>query len=132
MEHERMADGRRTAACCICGEAVETRGYTGSDLEELKFHCDHCPVILARRAGSSFVTDDKAGVYTVERFAAIGGWATVWGNSPEEAAAAMWEKVWRGDQLEQEGEPDGAIVLVVRAVAGWDRPIADDLADAIS
>ena len=36
--------------------------------------------------------EDKAGVYTVERFAAIGGWATVWGNSPEEAAAAMWAK----------------------------------------
>ncbi|HMH40493.1 MAG TPA: hypothetical protein VK532_04785 [Gaiellaceae bacterium] len=76
--------------------------------------------------------EDKAGVYTVERFAAIGGWATVWGNSPEEAAAAMWAKIDRGERLEQEGEPDGEIVLVVRAVAGWDRPIGDDLADAIS
>jgi hypothetical protein len=76
--------------------------------------------------------EDKAGVYTVEREGMIRGWTTVWGNSPEEAVAAEWAKIDRGELLEQSGEPDGEVVLVVRVVAGWDRPIADDLADAIS
>ncbi len=76
--------------------------------------------------------EEKTGVYTVERVGMIDGWTTVTASSAEDAAMIVFDKIERGELLEQEGEPDGEPVLVVRAVAGFWRPIADDLADAIS
>jgi hypothetical protein len=76
--------------------------------------------------------ETKTGLYTVERAGMIDGWTTVMANSAEEAATIVFDQIGRGELLEQEGEPDGEPVLVVRAVAGFCRPIADELADAIS
>jgi hypothetical protein len=78
------------------------------------------------------MADEKTGCYTVERVGAIDGWTTVMANSAEEAVTIVPDRIDRGELLEQDGEPDGEPVLVVRAVAGFWRPIAGDLADAIS
>jgi hypothetical protein len=86
--------------------------------------------------------EDKAGVYTVELAGHMigSGWTTVMANSAVEAAEIGFDQAARhyngeggGRPLEEDGDdvPDGEPVLIVRAVAGFHGPIADDLAEAI-
>jgi hypothetical protein len=100
-------------------------------------------------AGERMADDDKAGLYTVEiRRHAIGDrWTSVMAHTPVEAATLAMEEIASGRPCQggiaavflrtlaaggPADGPDGHPVLIVRAVAGWDRPIADDLADAIT